>query len=104
MCSRALRRAGFETAGALTVAQLREQLEAAPVDLILMDVRMPEQFGSDAAAKLRKDGVSAPIYLYSNLDDAELSHLAKAAGADGYISKYAGLEHLVRRLREILGA
>lgn len=72
-------------------------------DLILMDVQMPELYGDDVAFTLRGErGVTTPIYLFSSIDVDELAGLADDAGVAGYISKNAGLEHLVARVNEIL--
>jgi DNA-binding response OmpR family regulator len=72
-------------------------------DLILMDVQMPELYGDDVAFTLRGErGVTTPIYLFSSIDEDELAGLADDAGVDGYISKNAGLEELVARVRTIL--
>jgi DNA-binding response OmpR family regulator len=72
-------------------------------DLILMDVQMPELYGDDVAFTLRgQRGVTTPIYLFSSLADSELAGLAADAGIDGYISKSAGLDALVARVRQIL--
>jgi DNA-binding response OmpR family regulator len=72
-------------------------------DLILMDVHMPELYGDDVAFTLRGErGVTTPIYLFSSVDEAELAGLAADAGIDGYISKSAGLDQLVARVRQIL--
>jgi DNA-binding response OmpR family regulator len=72
-------------------------------DLILMDVHMPELFGDDVAFTLRgQRGVTTPIYLFSSIDESELAGLAADAGIDGYISKSAGLDELVSRVRQIL--
>jgi len=72
-------------------------------DLILMDVQMPELYGDDVAFTLRGErGITTPIYLFSSLEDGELARLAADAGIDGYISKSAGLEALIARVRQIL--
>ena len=47
-------------------------------------------------------GVTTPIYLFSSIEDKELAKLAADAGIDGYISKSAGLDELVTRVRQIL--
>ena len=98
----ALEHAGYRTLGARTVAQLEQRLAGESVDLILLDVQMPELFGNDLVGVLRSRGVGAPIYLYSCLDDVELEALATAAGAAGYISKSDGLASLVQRVRAAL--
>jgi DNA-binding response OmpR family regulator len=72
-------------------------------DLLLMDVQMPELYGDDVAGVLRNvRDVRTPIYLFSTLPVDELAERAREAGVDGFISKDAGIDHLVERVREIL--
>ena len=99
----ALRDAGYDVATRSTFDELLQQ-GFDGFDLILMDVQMPELYGDDVAMVLRQErGVTTPIYLLSSLDPDELQARATAARVDGYISKQRGLEHLVARVREILG-
>jgi CheY-like chemotaxis protein len=80
-----------------------EERGVAGFDLILMDVQMPQLFGDDVAMALRHHReLATPIYLYSTLDAADLADRVRDAGIDGYISKSAGMESLVRDVRRIL--
>jgi two-component system, OmpR family, alkaline phosphatase synthesis response regulator PhoP len=100
----ALTGAGYEVDVRGTFDELLEG-GVAGYDLILMDVQMPELFGDDVAAVLRHErGLTTPIYLFSSLGDRELAERAKGANVDGYISKSEGIEALVKRVRQILGA
>ena len=73
-------------------------------DLILMDVQMPELHGDDVSMILRNErGVTTPIYLFSSLATDELRIRANAAKVNGFISKQEGMDHLITRVREILG-
>jgi DNA-binding response OmpR family regulator len=73
-------------------------------DLILIDVQMPEVFGDDLAALLRVGRkMKTPIFLLSSLPDDELDRRSKEAEVDGFISKRAGMEAMVKRVQEILG-
>jgi DNA-binding response OmpR family regulator len=94
---------GFE----VEVAQDLREAEARcghPHDLILIDVQMPEAFGDDLAMLLRVGRrMKTPIFLLSSLPDDELSRRAQEAEVDGYISKRAGMEAIVKRVQEILG-
>lgn len=97
----ALEEAGFEVATRGTFDELMSQ----PIeghDLILMDVQMPELYGDDVAMVLRDRGLATPIYLFSSLEPTELAERAKAARADGFISKQQDLADMVVRVREIL--
>lgn len=100
----ALTRAGFEVTVRAAFDELLEH-GIDGFDLILMDVHMPELFGDDVAFTLRGErGITTPIYLFSSIEEKELAKLAADAGIDGYISKSAGLEELVARVRQILAS
>ncbi|HEU0033369.1 MAG TPA: response regulator [Kofleriaceae bacterium] len=98
-----LTEAGFRVTACSTFGELI----AAGVDghdLILMDVQMPELFGDDVAMVLRHErGVTIPIYLFSSLPPDDLAARANAAGVDGFISKDQGMDHMLERVRQILG-
>ncbi|HZA14943.1 MAG TPA: response regulator [Myxococcaceae bacterium] len=101
----ALRTAGFDASSAVDLASLDQALAAGPVDLILVDVNMPEMFGDDVVEFLRSQRkVNAKLLLYSDLPEKELVLRAKAAGADGFVTKSAGLEAAVAEVRSQLGA
>jgi DNA-binding response OmpR family regulator len=75
------------------------------VDLVLMDVVMPEAFGDDVAAMLRgARRLAAPILLLSSLDDDELKQRVAEAELDGYIPKSAGIAGMVEHVRAFLAA
>ena len=72
-------------------------------DLVLVDINMPQFYGDDLALFLKEAlGISAPIYLFSTLDEAELERRAHECGAAGYICKGWGMERLVSIVRDIL--
>lgn len=99
----ALEKSGFEVHTVNAVSELESFTQRRSPDLILMDVQMPEAFGDDVAMVLKLvRGVDAPIYLFSNLDEDELSERAEDAECDGYIWKRSGIDHLVTRVKEIL--
>lgn len=103
LSTRVLRKAGFSVAAAKNFEELERELGAATPRLLLMDVQMPELFGDDVASTLRHvRGLTAKIYLYSSLDEAQLATLARDAKVDGAISKNAGINHLVDVVRRVL--
>jgi DNA-binding response OmpR family regulator len=98
----ALERAGFAVTTALNLASFERGAALAP-DLILVDVQMPEAYGDDVASTLRgARRVRVPILLISNLEETELQRRAAEADVDGWISKNAGVDEVVRRVTEIL--
>jgi DNA-binding response OmpR family regulator len=98
----ALEEAGYEVLAAGDLAEFEHYRDGLDVDLVLLDVQMPEIFGDDIGAVLRHfDGVNTPIYLYSNLAPGELEVRAAEAGIDGYISKRDGIDAIVERIKQI---
>lgn len=72
--------------------------------LFLVDINMPEFFGDDIVDYLRDAfAMTAPIYLFSDVDEGELARRAAACHADGYISKRRGLNNLPTVVRTIVG-
>jgi DNA-binding response OmpR family regulator len=99
----ALEEQGFDVATAMDLAGFEARRAEGVPDLILVDVQMPEAFGDDVATTLRgAHGVHTPILLLSGLEEAELARRASEAEVDGWISKNAGVDELVRRVRELL--
>jgi len=99
----ALTRVGYD----VSVARNLGELENGPpaMDLVLMDVQMPEAFGDDLGMVLRHvRGLQAQIYLLSSLEAADLEQRVADAGLDGFISKQVGLDELVARVGEIVGS
>jgi CheY-like chemotaxis protein/HPt (histidine-containing phosphotransfer) domain-containing protein len=98
-----LGRAGFEVRiAADRDAAMRELGGFAPA-LVLTDVQMP---GVAPAAMCRalRAAASGPvmIMLMSGRTEKELATLARAAEADGFISKQHGTEHIVTHVRNAL--
>jgi DNA-binding response OmpR family regulator len=73
------------------------------VDLILLDVHLPDFYGDDAVEYLREvKQVSAPIVLLSSLAEAELRVRAGRVCADGYLSKDIGAEAIAAHVHKLL--
>lgn len=103
LAKEALELAGYTVLVAQDFGQLASIGEEPKVDLILMDVQMPELFGDDVAMVLRAvRGVKTPIYLLSSLNAEELAERAHEADIDGYICKRDGIDALVERVTQIL--
>ena len=72
---------------------------SSPVDLVLMDLRLPDQSGVQAARELRRQGCRVPIVVIT----ADLAEIYRAealeAGCDGCLSKPFGLDELMACVR-----
>lgn len=96
--------AGYEVAAVSTLDGLVAAVEL-PVDLVLMDVAMPDAEGDQLALALRQiRRLEAPILLYSALDEKELEARALAAEVEGYLRKNADPEAILDRVRDVLAA
>ncbi len=97
-----LKKQGFEVFTAANGRMALEVAGAAPVDLILTDMRMPEKDGLTLlreAKALNPDISVIVMTAYGNVDDAVT---AMKAGADDYLQKPIDLDHLDVVLKKAL--
>lgn len=100
MLADVLAESGFDVVG--VGADGREALELALAltpDAVLLDVRMPQLSGIEAARAIRAAGRKVRIVMHSAYDDASLRAEAAEAGADAYLVKGAALPELAAALR-----
>jgi len=78
--------------------------DAAPVDLMLLDIIMPEMDGVEACARIRNDARYAdlPIIMVTAVDDMNALSNAFVAGANDYVTKPVNRIELVARVRAAL--
>ena len=86
---------------AANVAQALEVLGREKVDLIILDLGLPDGDGFEVIRKLRPDS-QVPIIVLSSRDDERGKVQALDAGADDYVTKPFGVEELVARIRTAL--
>lgn len=104
LITQALSQVGMQADAASDLAALDQQLAANTYDLVLVDVNMPEMYGDDVVEFLKvQRKLTARLYLYSDISEAELAAKTKAVGADGYICKSAGLDAAVETIRAAVG-
>jgi CheY-like chemotaxis protein len=70
-------------------------------DVVVMDYKMPEMDGLDAAREIRKERSSLPIILYTAYLDASLEDQARDAGVALCVGKVEGLNQLERHISEL---
>ena len=75
-----------------------------PIDLVLLDIVMPEIDGIEACARIRSDGRygDTPIIMLSSLADMDSLSNAFVAGANDYITKPLNRIELLARVRAAL--
>ncbi|HUC01704.1 MAG TPA: response regulator [Candidatus Paceibacterota bacterium] len=105
-----LKAAGFD---AIVAYDAKEAVDAAiktHPDLILMDIHMPGESGTDAALEIKQNPETKDIKIafLSNLKDPwpqttpDRDALAKSLGMEDYIDKTGDLGATVAKVREIL--
>lgn len=95
---------GYRVLQAETGPQALELLAREPVDLVLLDVRMPGMDGLEVCRRLRaqpREGF-LPVILVTGLSSQDDRHLGFAAGADEFISKPIDLRELLLRVRALV--
>ncbi len=73
-----------------------------PVDLILLDVMMPEMNGYDVCRRLRQAGLQTPVIMLTAKGEETDKVLGLELGADDYITKPVGVRELLARVRAVL--
>ncbi len=70
-------------------------------DVIILDLRMPEQDGIETIRILRKEWSKANILIYSSFANGEEIFSAFQAGADGFVVKDMELDQLLEAIRTV---
>lgn len=72
------------------------------VDLVLLDLKLPDVDGFQGLLQLRSEAPRVPILVLSGLDDARLVQQARSYGALGFVNKKASAAEIVAAVREVL--
>ncbi len=78
------------------------QAEAAPFDVVILDVMLPGISGFDVVSKMRESGQFVPTLILTARGHAEDVLQGFAAGADDYLTKPFELSILIARIRGLL--
>ncbi|MEU6288711.1 response regulator transcription factor [Streptomyces sp. NPDC046988] len=72
---------------------------AGPVDVVLMDLRMPVMDGIEATRRLTEEHPEVAVVVLTTFADDESILGALGAGARGYLTKNAGRQDITRAIR-----
>lgn len=100
-----LSNAGYAVTEAVDGVDGLNKLKAAPFDLVITDLNMPNMDGLTMIRELRKlpAFTGVPVIFLTTESDGELRQQAKAAGATGWLTKPFDPENLVKIARKVLG-
>jgi len=99
-----LRSMGFLPVGSERPFGVLNLIAESNADLVFLDVRMPGLDGESLFELIRRDARTkhVKIVLFSSLEEAELSQLAKRLKADGYVVKAPVISDLEGGIRRVL--
>lgn len=96
---------GFDVVGDLSDGlQVASFLREHPVDLVLMDIRMPGIDGVEATRRIRKEHTAEDVrvIVLTTFDQDEIVLAALRAGANGFLSKTVSPAELVAGITEVM--
>jgi DNA-binding NtrC family response regulator len=97
---------GYRVLGVETAAEgvsVLEQPES-PVDLVILDVKLPDANGLDVLERLRKDGSDVPVIVISGHASVEEAAQAIKLGASDFFEKPLERERVLVSIRNVLDA
>jgi CheY-like chemotaxis protein len=96
----ALESQGFDVRVAQSLGAFNVILKTWLPNIVLTDVNMPGMDGAELCRwiKVRIDTQSVPVVLFSDLPEPSLAKLARESGADGFVTKAAGLQSVSQKL------
>jgi DNA-binding response OmpR family regulator len=89
----------FEAVAAENGSKGVQAAKAGQIDLVIMDVGLPDIDGREAVRILRKNGFKAPIILLTGRNDDSDTILGLEAGANDYVTKPFRFGVLLARIR-----
>lgn len=92
----------FELTEAATGAEALSRVRDGHVDLMILDVGLPDMDGREAVKILRRDGFKSPIIMLTGHDTDSDEILGLEAGANDYVTKPFKFSVLLARIRAAL--
>ena len=92
----------FEITEASNACDALNMVKDAHVDLMILDVGLPDMDGREAVKILRKDGFKAPVLMLTGHDTDSDEILGLESGANDYVTKPFRFSVLLARIRAAL--
>jgi len=99
---RALADEGFDVRAVPGGRLAVQEFSAAPPDLLVLDIGLPDADGRDVCQALRAHGVDAPVIFLTARGDLTDRLAGFHAGGDDYLTKPFALAELIVRIRALL--
>jgi DNA-binding response OmpR family regulator len=92
----------FEISEADSVAAAREKIGAGPLDLVVLDVGLPDMDGREGLKIMRNEGFRAPVIMLTGQDSEADEVLGLESGANDYVTKPFRFSVLLARIHAAL--
>jgi two-component system, NarL family, invasion response regulator UvrY len=89
------------TGEAATGREALELVRQGDLDVLLMDLAMPDQSGVDALAAIKARAPSLPVLILSGFPEAHYATTLLKQGASGYLNKECDPEEIVKAIRTL---
>lgn len=93
---------GFRARGVANAASMRRALVEHHVDLIVLDLMLPDADGLTLCRSLRAEGIATPIIMLTAKGDDVDRIVGLEIGADDYLGKPCNPRELVARIRAVM--
>ena len=93
--------AGEADNGPEALRLVRQAPPGEPIDVVLMDIAMPQRDGLDVLKQLKKEFPRLPVLMLSTYPDRQYAVRSLKLGAAGYLNKSADSRQLIEAVRKV---
>ena len=84
------------------VRLVREAAAVEPIDVVLMDIAMPQRDGLDVLRQLKSEFPKLPVLMLSTYPDKQYAVRSLKLGASGYLNKSADSQQMTGAIRKVV--
>ena len=100
--SNALREGGFDVLVASSAEEAERKLaNGMPVDLLVLDVKLPGKSGLDLLSERRAAGFGGKVVVMTAFDNPDSERICRSLSVDHYLRKPFDLEKLLELVRDL---
>lgn len=89
-------------AEATTGQQVLDIVRTRPIDVVILDIAMPDGNGLDVLRSLKRDKPGLPVVILSMHSEEQYGVLVLKAGAAGYLTKESAPDQLIAAIRKVI--
>ncbi|AWB09560.1 MAG TPA: response regulator transcription factor [Thermodesulfobium narugense] len=93
---------GFKVVQAFSAGDTFDIFDEKEISLIILDLMLPDMFGSEILKVLRARGIKIPILVLSALSEEHNKVSLLELGADDYLTKPFGMKELLARIKSLI--